>query len=180
MSMIIGRRQIILAVLVVALGAAIFLNWRFTQDSTTQNLAGAVSQSNLGDAAYVANQNLSTKVQAYFSTARLQRTQARDQAKQDYQTIYANPTSTDKQKTDAQTSINQLAANVQTEMAIENTVKAKGFADCFCVINAGKVNVAVPPKTSTNLTASESAQIFDIVIAQTKIAKDNITIINVN
>lgn len=58
MSMIIGRKQIILAALVVALGAAIFLNWFYSNPSVATN-ARAVSSNSLGDANYVDNQHVS-------------------------------------------------------------------------------------------------------------------------
>jgi stage III sporulation protein AH len=175
--MIIGRRQIILAALVVALGAAIFLNWRFSQ--TGIDVASlAKKTSNLGDTSYVSNQNLSTKAQDYFSQARLSRTQARDAAKQTFATVSDNKNATAQQKQDAEAGIKQLAANIQSETTIENLVKAKGFADCVCFINSDQVNVVVPVKTSTNLTASQAAQVKDIAMSQSKLT--NIKIIQVN
>ena len=60
-SVIIGKRQIVLAVLVVALGAAVYLNWRFAGADGGLDITAAVSssQANLGDATYVNNPEVS-------------------------------------------------------------------------------------------------------------------------
>ena len=181
MSMIIGRKQIILAALVVALGAAIYLNYAF---------AGPISNvfsstTTLGSASYVDNQKVSaasgtsgTSATAYFAQARLLRTQARDQSTTllKTQTTSATATATDKQSAEA--AIEAIAKNINTEVQIETTIKAKGFSDCVAFINqdTGMVTIAVKPKTGTALSDSENAQIDDAVIKNTKVSLNKITL----
>lgn len=177
MSMVIGRRHIILAALVVALAAAIFLNWKFSQPSDMT--ASAKAGSNLGDAALVGNQDVKTSSD-FFATARLTRSQNRDQAEQTLKSEISNSSATSSDRSKASDTINQIAKDINTEGQVETLVKAKGFSDCVCLINNGSASIVVKPKTGTTLSANESAQIYDIAISQTKFAKSAIKIIPEN
>ena len=55
MNVILKRRQLILATLVVALGAAVFVNWYYTGNSSlsTEDTTGSEYVQNLGEAKYV-------------------------------------------------------------------------------------------------------------------------------
>jgi stage III sporulation protein AH len=55
-------------------------------------------------------------------------------------------------------------------------IKAKGFADCVVYIEGEKCNVVVPGET---LTSQQTAQITEIVLAQSKVKSQNITIVPV-
>ena len=95
MNLLIKRRQLILSTLVVALGAAVFVNWYFTNSS--RNVAGENESTNeyvqnLGEAKYVNSDKANTdekddnatatasKNTDYFSTVKLKRTKAHDDA----------------------------------------------------------------------------------------------------
>jgi stage III sporulation protein AH len=179
MSMVINRRSIILASLVVALGLAIFLNYRFSNDT---NIAASAktTTSNLGDAAYVDNQNVSSTKSDFFAAARLTRSQNRDQAEQLEKSITTSSSVTAAERQKATDTINQIAKDINTEGQIETQIKAKGFAECVCMITDGTASVVVKPKTSNSLSANDSAQIYDIVLASTKFAKTSIKIISQN
>ena len=173
MSMIIGRKQIILAALVVALGAAIFLNWFYSNPSvaTTARLA---SSNSLGDANYVANQNVSASADI-FSTAKLTRQQTRASATEQLKSIATDAKATDAQKKEALKAIEDIAANTTNEGNIETLVKAKGFKDCVAVINNGEITLVVRAK-STEFSKSDIAQIQEIAMSQTKFTADKIHI----
>ena len=70
-----------------------------------------------------------------------------------------------------------LAQNTETETAIENLLKAKGFSDAVCYINSGMANVVV--KTDA-LDASNAALISEIVTEQSGIPHDKIKIMEMN
>lgn len=169
MSTVINRRHIILASLVVALGLAIFLNYRFSDGSVTTSANTA--SGNLGDTAYVANQNVSSAKSDFFATVRLQRSQNRDTAEQLEKNITGSSSVTAAQRQKACDTINEIAKNINTEGCIETLIKAKGFAECVCVISDGAAEVVVKPKTSNSLSANDVAIINDIVISQTKFTK---------
>lgn len=200
MSMIIGKRQIILAALVVALGTAIFLNWKFTGSNGGSNVAGVFNTSSaLGTSTYVSasgstsgagstasgkssaasgqNSTASASGSGLFAQERLTRTKTRAEAEQALQITLNSSTATDAQKQAAQTQISSIANNITAEGNVESLIISKGFKDCVCFINNGTVSVVVAPKSNQPLSASDSAQIADIVIQQTKVSADNIHII---
>lgn len=179
MSMVINRRHIILASLVVALGLAIFLNYKFSDNAVMTSTKGG--KSNLGDASYVDNQNVSSAKSDIYATWRLTREQNRDEIQQIMNRVSTNKAATPTQKKEAVNDVIQMGKNIQTESQVETEVKAKGFAECVCLIDSnGKVSVVVKPKSATGLNASDSAQIFDIVESETKATKDAIKIIQGN
>ena len=183
MSMVINRRHIILASLVVALGLAIFLNYRFsdgvvtTPANTSAKASSKTTKGNLGDAAYVDNQNVSGTKTDIFATWRLTRTQTKDEVDQQMNSVTNNKAATAAQKQMAVNEVLQLGKNIQTEGLIETEVKAKGFAECVCLINSNKsISVVVKAKSASGLTDIDSAQIYDIVEKNTSFTKDAITI----
>lgn len=182
MSMIIGRKQIILAALVVALAAAIFLNWRFSQPGNSFNLAAVMNNSSgtLGQAAYVDNQKVgsgSASATDYFAQARLTRQQNLAKSKELLNSIATDSSATSSQKDQAVSGISALAGNVNCEGNIESLILAKGFKGCVAIISDGKVNVVVRPKGVSSLSQSDIVQIKDIVVKQAKVTADQITII---
>ena len=202
MSMIIGKRQIILAALVVALGTAIFLNAKFSGLGSTDATAVFNTSSALGDSTYVsasgaASGTASTKSAAssskskssasskttasasssLFAQERLKRTQTRADAEDKLKIVLNSTSATDADKEAAQTQLSTMADNINTENVIESLVIAKGFSDCVCFLNNGSATVVVSPKSGQQLSASESAQITDIVIKQAKIDASALSII---
>ena len=71
----------------------------------------------------------------------------------------------------------ELAQNTETETAIENLLRAKGFDDAVCYINNGLANVVV--KTDA-LDSANVAKISEIVTEQSGIAQDKIKIMEMN
>jgi stage III sporulation protein AH len=179
MSMVINRRHIILAALVVALGLAIFLNYKLSDGGITTTAKN--TKGNLGDTSYVTNQKVSSTKSDAFATARLTRSQDKDEAEQVWKSVTSTSSSTKQERAEAYNAISQIANNITTEGQIETLVKAKGFAECVCIIDKnGSCSVVVKSKTSSGLSASDSAQIFDIVIRETKLAKTSINIVPSN
>lgn len=186
MNMIIGRRQIVLAALVLALGTAIFLNYKFSGGAGS--IAGVFhGTSALGDASYVDNQKVSgassstSSSNDVFAQTRLSRQQARETAEQALKTLVTASGTTVTSQTQQQinTAIQSIENNYNAEQSIENLVMAKGFTQCVAMINTktGEVNVVVKPKSGDSLSSSEAAQIMDIAKSQTKFASTNIHII---
>lgn len=175
-SMIIGRKQIILAALVVALGAAIFLNYRFSENGAFQV---ANTNSTYGEAKYVDNQSGVTSGSGtdYFAQARLERQKAHDEALETLKSAVSGVSATDAQKQQVAAGVTALAQNIKTEGDIENLVMAKGFKNCVAIIGDSDVNIIVQPKGTTALSASDAIQIKDIVMSHTKFTADKIKII---
>ena len=181
---IIGKRQVLLAVLVVALSAAVYLNWQFSKNGGEYDITGALSSttSYLGDVQYVGNPGDTTvseaqSGEAYFKRAREDRAAARQEGLQILKDIMNNVKSDSSAVQQATADAMQLAKDADTESVIENLVKAKGFSECVAVIKDGQVNIVV--QVADHLLSSDMLQIQDIASAQTGFGLDKITIIEV-
>jgi hypothetical protein len=165
MKMFTGKRQIILAVSILVLGAAIFLNWKY--DNT------------LGEADYVDNQNVKVSApnEAYFDSARTARDQTDTQAVNLLNTLVSNTSLTAAEKQSDKSDITAINNNAANEKELEGLITKKDFADCVAIINNGVVNVVVMPKTGNTLSASDTEQIETIITQQTHISADNIFIL---
>jgi len=176
--MIIGRRKVLLAVLVVILGAAIFVNWQFGSVKVDDSEASK----NLGDAQYVNGTNVSDKnenddsgdVTDYFSDIRLERQQTRDAIKENYERISADMSVSEAEKAESMVIFAKLMETVKKETDIENLVKAKGVNECIAVINNETVTVVVDCEQLSDVIL---LQIKEISNKQTNISFENITII---
>lgn len=182
MNMILGKRHIILAALVLVLGIAVYLNWTFGGKDggltiTDQLEAGK----NYGDAQYVdantgeANGDLEVNAagSSFFSEARLTRQQSRDSAIDTLTQMFQDSSLSDEQKSQLAVKAAGVAEAIETEGKIENMIKAKGFSDCMVYIDGDRVDVIV--KTN-GLLKEEVAQIKDILIAETGAVEENISI----
>lgn len=172
MKVTIHKSRIILAALVLALGAAVYLNWEYMK---SDNLVAAsctdTVQSTSGKAEETANYG-----DAYFVEARLSRTQSRDEAMDALKYMLENA-SLDSAKQDELTKqAAAIAADIEKEGKIENVIKAKGFEDCMVYLGENKADVIVK---SSGLTDSEAAQIMDAVLAEVSVPQNNISIIEI-
>ncbi|MEG1887228.1 MAG: SpoIIIAH-like family protein, partial [Oscillospiraceae bacterium] len=85
-SKIFGKRQVLFAVLVLALAAAVWLNMKYSAENGGFNISGAdTSSAVLGETQYVNGELKEETVQTaatngYFKTARSDRTKAREDA----------------------------------------------------------------------------------------------------
>lgn len=70
MNMVVGKRQIVLAALVMGLGCAVYLNWEYTKMDTNIDTVVAETGKNYGDAQFVSSE----EEDAYFAEAKLSRT----------------------------------------------------------------------------------------------------------
>ena len=112
----------------------------------------------------------------YFSSARLNRQQARDSALSILQQAAADAMAEQTVIDEANASIQKLAANTLSEAQVENLVTAKGYADCVCYINDNSASVVVSA-TENGLTDADTARICEIVKEETGLSAAQITII---
>lgn len=195
MSMMIGKRQIVLATLVVALGAAVFVNWYYTKpDAEKANTGVTVSEQatqaagNLGDALLVNSSTASSKdgtqeskaeqAQAkvedeYFAQARLNRSTAHDKAAEELKkTIEDSKASSEAVKTATQ-ELGELSKAIKLEADTENLINAKIGSPCVVVIGNKTAQVVVGKGV---LKDDVLVQIKEIVLKQTGFSVENVTI----
>jgi stage III sporulation protein AH len=190
--MTMGKRQLVLAALVVALGAAVYLNWALagnTQLPATQaltsgsgrelgqtllvNASGSSAASGASGSSAVKT-GLTSGATDYFSEARLSRQKARDSAVELLEKVLDDAKQSDTAKKEAVTQAGAIAQNTLKESSIENLIKAKGYSDCVVSLENGGCNVVVKTKASPQ---EDAVQIKDIVADQAGVSYDKIKIV---
>lgn len=171
---VLGRGQIAVLVMLIALGGAIWLNTKYMPSSSKY----------LGEATYVDSDSsddaveTSAKAEAsdYFTTAEKDRKKALEKATDEVEELLDTKNLTDEDKKTALAKIEKIADNIEKATNIENLLKAKGFPKSLAVINDSGITVVVK---SEGLTSAQTLQIQDIVTNETKIPLQNIKIIPV-
>lgn len=189
MSGIFGKKQVLLATLILALGVAVYLNYYFSvQQPSVVGTGGKPSTSttgkNYGDAQFVGNNKTSkpgtstTAVNAsdYFVQARQNREKARDEAMDMIKDMMNDVKATDAIKQEALEKIDAIAKDIERESKIENLIKAKGFKDCVVYIEDKSCHVVV---RSEGLQPQEAVQITEIITTQSEVPATNINILTV-
>lgn len=174
---IIGKKQILTLAMVLALGAAVWLNVSYSTDGT--NLKGTRSKSDaeLGNAQYVANTSVvsSKEEEDYFKKAQKERESTRNEAISIIKKTLNSAKSTAEQKTAATEKISEITDRMELENSAETLIKAKGFSDVIVVISGDSCNVVV--RKDGELEQNETVQILDIINGTAKINSENIKIV---
>ncbi len=180
-------RGVTLATLVLALGAAVYMNWNFTQnvpqtvsaepetaavsadagdsvavlDPLETEAAEPTGNKNYGEAQLVsASQDSGDD---FFESARLARTKARDEALDSIQKTLKNASLSEEEKEKLTEELELQVSNITSETSLENKIKAKGFADCVVTLGVSRADVTVMTENDA-LTADEVTQIRDVLL----------------
>lgn len=189
--MAMGKRQLVLAALVVALGAAVYLNWALSgntqlpaTDAVTSgrelgetllvNASGSESSASSGANSSAIDTDASVAGNDYFTSAKLSREKARDESVEMLQKVVSGVSETDAAKQTAVSQANAIAQDIVKETEIENLIKAKGFADCVAFLQNSECSVVVKTKSNSQ---NDAIVIRDIVSGQTGISYDKIKIV---
>ncbi len=178
-STIIGKKQLLTLSMVVALGAAVWLNVKFSTNGTEFSGTSSISDAELGNAKYVANTAIVEKEEEenYFTTSRKEREESREKQLDAIKDTLNSAKSSDEDKQKAAELTAKITQRMEQENSIETLIKAKGFKDTIVVISDDGCNVVV--KKSKELEDNETVQIIDIVSGTTKINLENIKIVTV-
>ena len=175
-----GKKQWIMVVMVLLLGAAVYLNYYTAGNFPTEG-ANAPAETSptseatkaLGESQFVNN---TTAAKDYFSTVRADRTKAREEALALIQETLRDVKADARLQKDMMEKAAAVAASVEQEDAVESLVKAKGYADCAVFIEDDRCHVAVK---AASLSETETLQIAEIVMAQTDVSPSHINILAV-
>ncbi len=171
MNIILKRRQLILATLVVALGAAVFVNWYYTGNSNLSEDKGSNSEyvQNLGEAKYVN----ATEAVPTFEEMKFERQKNHDEA---LNKLNKSLESTQKGSEEAKqltASINKLTENFKAQTDLEALIKTSVKSESLVTINNDSASVVV---TRGILNETTSLKILELVTANTDIKAENVTI----
>lgn len=167
----IGLRNIVIALAIVLIGAAVYVNWQLFGGSKAEGPAKDPNAEQTGNVTPDSDQ--SAKTDDYFASAEISRKQARDEAIEVLQGVVDDKGSLDAAKEQALKDISAMAANIELEANIESLIKAKGFEECVTVINGDKATVVVK---SEGLKPNQLSQILEIVYLQAGVLPANVTI----
>ena len=197
------------AVLTLALGAAVYLNWSFAREApglavdapadTVETSAAAaevltdplavetaadaeVSAGDTADKNYGEAQLVSVNKDSgteFFESARLTRSKARDEALDALKKSLKDAKLSDEEKNELTTQLSARISNITLETKLETLIKSKGFADCVVNLEGSKANVTVMTDSDA-LTAEEVTRIRDALLSQCKgLTAQDITIVEV-
>ena len=199
-----NTRRATAVTLAAALVIAVYLNWQYARTNVetepldaqmvsaaagpaeetaavldglpTEAEAASDVSKNYGEAQLVSVANDSgTK---FFEQARLKREKAHDETVDTIQkTLKGSALSAEEKK--AYT--DQMAAameDLNAENENETLIRAKGFADCLCFLQAGRADLTVMT-AGEPLTAAQVAQIRDVVLSKSSVTAQNITVVEV-
>lgn len=183
--MVMKKRQFLTVTLVIALAAAVFVNWYYTEPTKNSNIdSGLTTQQNsvnLGDSVYVAgtttsSENSSESEQGYFAKAGLNKEKAHDKIIDSVEEIIDRDGINDENSKDISDMLNKFKSDIKSEADAENLITAKTGFECVVVINDKNCQV-VMQKNSLNDTVI--LQITEIISKNTDISAENLTIIEV-
>jgi len=169
------KRSILLGILVLVLGIAVYLNWYLSQNQAT-SVTDVLNNNTMGEALYVNADATQKQEENYFTKARENRKKARDEALQTLKEIIENVKSEPTAVADATEKSVAIAKNIETESNIEELIKAKGFQECVTII--GDLDVTVIVQTE-GLLADQTVQIQEIARQESRFSLQNIKIIEV-
>ncbi len=168
-----GKGQLTVALMIIALGGAIWLNTKYLPSSTKY----------LGETSYVNNLSsgeaveTSAKAEAdYFTEGKKEREKARQEAVELIEETLDRDNLKDKDKKSALAKLEEIAGRIEQESNIETLLKAKDFKKAIAVINDTGVTVIVKGE---GLTSGQTLQIQDIVTGETNVSLANIKIVPV-
>ena len=195
MNMIIGKRQIILAALVLGLGIAVYLNWQYSSleaDILTAPTiqAGESERATFGEAQFVTSpgalDGTSASVpvsepdsggEVFFVEAQISRQRARDEAVETLAFMLADANLSNDQQAALILRASDLARSIEVESKVENLIRARGFGDVMVYYDTQRADVMI---RTAGLVSQEVMVIKNIVLNETSIAAENISIIEIN
>ncbi|MBQ8922039.1 MAG: SpoIIIAH-like family protein [Oscillospiraceae bacterium] len=185
-TLIIGKKQIVLSILTLVLGAAVYMNYVLAggrglltaQTSSPADAdtaaAGADDLADYGTAEMVS----ATPTQAdYFAQARLDKQNSRDRAVQTLQSIIGGgDLSNEEMVTNAIDAVN-MSKLIESENVIESLILSQGYQDCVVYLDGSTAKVVVE---SSGLDAAQAAAIKDIILTEADVPAEGIRIFEVS
>ena len=151
-----NTRRVTALTLAAALVIAVYLNWQYARaditpqtevDTITDALpteaeAASGASKNYGEAQLVSVANDSGT--RFFEQARLKREKAHDEAMDTLQKSLKSSSLTAEEKKEYTAQMAAGLEDLNAENEIETLVRAKGFADCLCFLQAGRADLTDP------------------------------------
>ena len=181
----IWKKNLVAAVVLVTVCAGIYVNWLYTENQNTVELADTLDDEKImsadmlvmNDGTTLAAENPGSDVASdYFAAVRLSRQEARDSAVSLLQEamVYND----DAKTAQANVKLEQIVQVALCEAQIESLVIAKGYTDCVAYISEEGISVAVSSPEG-GLKNADVAVIADIVMTQSDYGVEDIRVVEV-
>ena len=186
------KRNAVVVAIVLFVGAAVYLNWSYNNQTGEAGQDGeepgkVLGQTELVNGEQDGDQDASPAPSGgesqsgeegtgYFSSARLNRQQARDNALELLQQAAADASADQTLIDEANASIQAMADYTMSEAQAENLITAKGYGECVCFLNSDSASVVVST-VEGGLTESDTAKIVEIMMETTGLEASQIKII---
>lgn len=139
--MILKKKEIVAAALVVLIGVAGYLNWSY-QDTIRVTDGEAIEEAKrLGEAQYVSSSEGTDG--DYFAEAKMEKQNARAESLEILEQTANNQEFDEEIRKKAQQQILDMARALEKETAIENAAKAKGYEEISVYIDGENVDIMV-------------------------------------
>lgn len=176
------RTRVAAASFVLLLGMGILGNWYFENPKVAATIQPLINSSTertktLGEAELVeASTELDQGESSYFSSARVERQNARDEATDKLQSVLDKTDESESARKKAAEEMAQLSENIANENKIETLVTAKGVNNCIAVVtyDGKKVDIIVDCE---ELSDTLIIQIKDIAMSQLGCSFEDVTVI---
>lgn len=176
MSIKIKKGQAALFAMILALGAAVFINWYYTAPKTEKKsepvTSAAQQKDNLGDAAYVGATAVSGQAES-FAKYDVERQSAHDKAKETLQQVIDNSNSSAAAVDEAVKGLEALSTAIKRESDLETLISAKTGNDNIVIIDGDDIKVITAKGT---LSDTVTMQIKDLILNQGDFLPEKISI----
>lgn len=187
--MLMKKKQLLMATLVIALGAAVAVNWYYTKnplDTTTETTDYSEVSGNLGDSLSVDGTAVEGEDEAvqsvmadanFFTKERLKRDEVYDEIIDGIEELAEKESLTAEQSDKITQLLDKYARNMKIQSDAESLISAKTGSDCIVVINEEACQVIMEKNT---LNDTVILQITEIIEKNTNISAKKLTIIEAN
>lgn len=178
----IKKQHILASALILALGAAVYLNWQFTgapvKPSGEKELGAAtyVSRNTGATADQSGRLNGASSPEATIAKARTERTQAQDKALSEAKNVLELSDTSEEAKAEAVKAATVIEKRILAQSNIEGILNAKGFSSVLCSVADNACTVSV---LKTEMKDDSAMIIKDAVLSQLNIEFSNIVIVEV-
>lgn len=175
----IKKTHVLAAALVLALGAAVYLNWQFSGSPSTKT-----ASKELGAATYVSRDTIATADEAAARTltpedqlikARTERAQTQDKALESAKSVITLSENSDEVKKAAVEKASEIERRMIAQSNVENILLAKGFSDVLCYASDSGCTVTV---LSREMKTDSPLIIKDVVMSQLGVNFNDIVIVD--
>ncbi len=178
MFMVLKKKQMVMTALVLMLGVAGYLNYRYDKDpaESVAVFEEKAGEPGIGETVMVSgNAKTENSADDYFSVQKLERDTARGKIYEELKKTLDSENISEELRAQTENKITELMEYEEKEATAQNLLASKGFESTMVYITSESVTVNVK---KNGLSRSDTAKIVDVVYELTK--NNNIKIVEVN